>query len=88
MTVSQLRWDPLTLSWVIITGNHGRRPQDFILERQHSTMESCPFCYGHEGRTTSELFAVRPADSGSIRHGTHDIAGMSESERTRSKRST
>jgi len=62
-TVSQLRWDPLTLSWVIITGNRGRRPQDFILEHQRSTIESCPFCYGHESRTTSELFAVRPDGS-------------------------
>jgi len=26
-------------------------------------MGSCPFCYGHEGRTTAELFAVRPDGS-------------------------
>lgn len=57
--MSQLRWDPLTQSWVIITNNRGRRPRDFILERERVSMTSCPFCYGHEERTSSELFAVR-----------------------------
>jgi UDPglucose--hexose-1-phosphate uridylyltransferase len=61
--VSQLRWDPLTQNWVIITSPQGRRPGDFILEREQVSIDSCPFCYGHEGRTTAELFAVRPDGS-------------------------
>jgi UDPglucose--hexose-1-phosphate uridylyltransferase len=61
--VSQLRWDPLTQNWVIITSSQGRRPGDFILEREQVTLDSCPFCYGHEARTTAELFAVRPDGS-------------------------
>jgi len=61
--VSQLRWDPLTQNWVIITRAQGRRPDDFILEREQVILDSCPFCYGHEERTTAELFAVRPDGS-------------------------
>jgi UDPglucose--hexose-1-phosphate uridylyltransferase len=61
--VSQLRWDPLTQNWVIITRAQGRRPDDFILEREQVVMDSCPFCYGHEERTTAELYAVRPDGS-------------------------
>lgn len=61
--MSQLRWDPLTQNWVIITRAQGRRPDDFILEREQVIMDSCPFCYGHEEWTTAELYAVRPDGS-------------------------
>lgn len=67
--MSQLRWDPLTRNWVIITSTQGRRPADFILEREQVSMDSCPFCYGNEARTTAELFAVRPDGSHSNRPG-------------------
>jgi UDPglucose--hexose-1-phosphate uridylyltransferase len=58
--VSELRWDPLKMSWAIITGERGRRPRDFIVERKKVTMSACPFCYDNENKTPHEVFAIRP----------------------------
>ena len=59
--MSQLRWDPLKKSWVIITRSPGRGPRDYYQEREQVQLETCPFCYGQEGRGTHEVFALRPA---------------------------
>lgn len=61
--MSELRWDPLKMSWVIITVERGRRPRDFILDRERVDMEACPFCRGREEKTTREVFAIRPDGS-------------------------
>ncbi len=61
--MSELRWDPLRMNWVIITNSRGRRPQDYILEREKVTVSACPFCYGKEDKTPGELFAIRPGGS-------------------------
>ncbi len=58
--MSELRWDPLKRNWVIITTDRGRRPRDFLVERETVTMAACPFCYGREEKTSGELFAIRP----------------------------
>jgi UDPglucose--hexose-1-phosphate uridylyltransferase len=55
-----MRWDPLTLTWVVIAGEHGRRPKDFIINRKKLVTHACPFCYGHEDKTPAEVFALRP----------------------------
>jgi UDPglucose--hexose-1-phosphate uridylyltransferase len=59
--MSELRWDPLKQHWVIIATERGRRPLDFHRETVPCTMTACPFCYGNEGKTPSEIFAIRPA---------------------------
>lgn len=59
--MSELRWDPLKKHWVIIATERGRRPLDFQQEQSSTSMVSCPFCYGNEGRTPKELFAIRPS---------------------------
>jgi UDPglucose--hexose-1-phosphate uridylyltransferase len=61
--VSELRWDPLKMSWVIITNNGNRRPRDFYRERERVVMTACPFCVGQEEKTTREIFAIRDAGS-------------------------
>jgi len=61
--VSELRWDPLKMTWVIITNERGRGPRDFIHEREAVPMTACPFCYGQEAKTTHEVFAIRPPGS-------------------------
>ncbi len=61
--MSELRWDPLKKSWVIITSEQGRRPRDFIQPRERITMEACPFCRGREEKTPPEVFAIRPQGS-------------------------
>ena len=58
--MSELRWDPLKSSWSIIANERGRRPHDFILEREKVRISACPLCSGNEAKTPGELFAVRP----------------------------
>ena len=59
--MSELRWDPLKLHWVIIATERGRRPRDFHVEPNDAEMTSCPFCYGNEDKTPPEIFAIRPS---------------------------
>lgn len=59
--MSELRWDPLRRHWVIMASERGLRPRDFHAEQEREEMVSCPFCYGNEGRTPREVFAIRPA---------------------------
>lgn len=59
--MSELRWDPLKLHWVIIATERGRRPRDFQTEPQQQEVTSCPFCYGNEDKTPAEIFAIRPS---------------------------
>src|SRR6266567_3634491 len=59
--MSELRWDPLKLHWVIIATERGRRPRDFMVEPEAAEMTSCPFCYGNEDKTPGEIFAIRPS---------------------------
>ncbi|HEX9023142.1 MAG TPA: galactose-1-phosphate uridylyltransferase [Geobacteraceae bacterium] len=58
--MSELRWDPLKLHWVIIATERGRRPRDFHMDAEEGEMTSCPFCYGNEDKTPGEIFAIRP----------------------------
>ncbi|WP_027713917.1 DUF4931 domain-containing protein [Desulfuromonas sp. TF] len=57
--MSELRWDPLKKTWVIITLERGRRPRDFMNDRKQVNMTVCPFCYGREDKTPREIFAIR-----------------------------
>lgn len=58
--MSELRWDPLKLHWVIIATDRGRRPRDFQMEPPRDATTNCPFCYGNEDKTPPEVFALRP----------------------------
>ncbi len=61
---SELRKDPVTGRWVIVSTEHRKRPSDFRLESVHTSPEDfCPFCEGHEHMTPPELFAHRPDGS-------------------------
>ena len=59
--MSELRWDPLKLHWVIIATERSRRPRDFQVEPDDGEVTSCPFCYGNEDKTPPEIFAIRPS---------------------------
>jgi UDPglucose--hexose-1-phosphate uridylyltransferase len=60
MSVSELRKDPITGRWVIISTERRKRPSDFRLEPVHPTPDpTCPFCEGHEHMTPRELLAHR-----------------------------
>ena len=62
--MSELRKDPVTGRWVIISTER-KRPSDFQLESVHVTPDpSCPFCEGHEHMTPREVLAHRQNGSG------------------------
>ncbi len=63
--MSELRKDPVTGRWVIISNERRKRPGDFLLESVHPTSNaSCPFCAGHEQMTPKELMAYGRNGSG------------------------
>jgi UDPglucose--hexose-1-phosphate uridylyltransferase len=56
--MSELRKDPVTGRWVIISTERRKRPTDFRLESVTvGDADSCPFCEGHEEMTPQELLA-------------------------------
>ena len=58
--MSELRKDPVTGRWVIISTERRKRPTDFRLESVQVAPDSaCPFCEGHEHMTPRELLAHR-----------------------------
>ena len=60
----ELRKDPIIDRWVIIASERGHRPSDFTVEEAPTSEEGfCPFCYGNEGKTPPEVYAVRPDGS-------------------------
>jgi UDPglucose--hexose-1-phosphate uridylyltransferase len=58
--VPELRKDPVTGRWVIISTDRQKRPNDFRLERSPTVgREYCPFCPGHEAMTPPEILSYR-----------------------------
>jgi UDPglucose--hexose-1-phosphate uridylyltransferase len=58
--VSELRKDPVTGRWVIISSDRRKRPNDFQLEKATTIgADHCPFCAGREGMTPPEILAFR-----------------------------
>src|SRR5688572_28362900 len=58
--MSELRKDPVTGRWVIISTERRKRPSDFRLESVTvAPDDGCPFCEGHEAMTPHELLSHR-----------------------------
>jgi UDPglucose--hexose-1-phosphate uridylyltransferase len=58
--VPELRRDPVTGRWVIISTDRQKRPNDFRLERAEILgRDQCPFCPGHEALTPPEVLSYR-----------------------------
>ncbi len=55
----ELRKDPVTGRWVIISTERSRRPHDFGKRSPARKSPSCPFCPGNEDKTPPELLAYR-----------------------------
>jgi UDPglucose--hexose-1-phosphate uridylyltransferase len=49
--MSEFRQDPLSRRWVIIGGERGGRPNEFVEAATRAKGISCPFCVGHEAET-------------------------------------
>jgi len=57
----ELRKDPITGRWVIISTDRARRPSDFVRQPVPPPVARvCPFCYGNEQKTPPEVLAFRP----------------------------
>ncbi|HEV2340817.1 MAG TPA: galactose-1-phosphate uridylyltransferase [Candidatus Acidoferrales bacterium] len=60
-----LRKDPITGRWVIISSERGKRPSDFVRESvQMKGAANCPFCPGNEAKTPPEILAYGRNGSG------------------------
>ncbi len=54
----ELRKDPITKRWVIISTDRAKRPSDFVRESVEIRGKGfCPFCYGNEDKTPPEVLA-------------------------------
>lgn len=70
--MAELRKDPVTGRWVIISTARGKRPSDFIPDtKEAGDSANCPFCYGNENKTPPEIFAIRK------NHGSPNTQGWS-----------
>ncbi len=58
----ELRKDPISGRWVIISSARAQRPEAPEPRREEESPEArarCPFCYGHEEMTPPEIFSIR-----------------------------
>ncbi|MEI8218150.1 MAG: DUF4931 domain-containing protein, partial [Elusimicrobiota bacterium] len=62
----ELRRDPITGRWIIISTDRGKRPSDFSRGVENTAGNKCPFCLGNEAMTPSEI--VGYGDSGRSRN--------------------
>ncbi len=61
----ELRRDPITGRWVIISTDRAKRPSDFLRESVRVQGKGfCPFCYGNESKTLPEVLAYGRNGSG------------------------
>lgn len=60
--MAELRREPVTRMWVVVTNDHPKGPSDYLPFKppyQPQEMEGeCPFCPGNEGTTPKETFSL------------------------------
>ncbi len=61
--MGELRKDPITGRWVIISTERIKRPSDFSITKTATNPKGCPFCEGNESKTPPEIFAFRSPHS-------------------------
>ncbi|MDI6801389.1 MAG: galactose-1-phosphate uridylyltransferase [Thermodesulfovibrionales bacterium] len=60
----ELRKDPISGKWVIISVERGKIPADFVSPSQKRKANGfCPFCHGNEHTAPPEILAFRPAST-------------------------
>jgi len=68
----ELRRDPISGRWVIISSARGKRPTAAMPRQEEESPEArerCPFCYGKEDATPHEIYSYRPDHSRSNQPG-------------------
>lgn len=58
--MSELRYDPIRMQWVLIAPERGDNPQYFFVNNKPFALEQadCPFCPGNEKLTAKELYRI------------------------------
>ncbi len=61
--MAELRREPVTRMWVVVTNDHPKGPSDYLPfkppYRVREPEGPCPFCPGNEGMTPPEIFSLR-----------------------------
>ena len=66
--MADLRKDPVTGRWVIISTERQKRPTDFHIETVTIKRDDlCPFCAGHEDKTPPEILSYRNGGGWDVR---------------------
>ncbi len=69
--MADLRREPVTRMWVVVTTDHPKGPSDYVLfnppQRLQEPAEVCPFCPGHEGLTPPPILSIGEKGSWSVR---------------------
>ena len=55
----ELRREPVSGRWVIVSTERATRPTDFKTQSQIIKSNFCPFCEGNEDKTPPEILAYR-----------------------------
>jgi UDPglucose--hexose-1-phosphate uridylyltransferase len=58
--VAEIRRDPITGRWIIVSTDQPKGPDDFEVEQHRVHSGTCPFCPGNERLTPPEIAARRP----------------------------
>ncbi|MFA7383206.1 MAG: galactose-1-phosphate uridylyltransferase [Desulfurivibrionaceae bacterium] len=58
----ELRKDPIIGRWIIISTERGKRPTDFIVEKNEGRGGFCPLCPGNENTTPPEVLSYSGID--------------------------
>lgn len=61
--MSEIRYDRLNDTHVIIAPERLRRPDIAVLDSSVASDEICPFCEGNEAMTPQEIYAIRESDT-------------------------
>ena len=81
MNASEIRQDPTTKEWVIITKERAKRPQDFINPQAKpeppAFVPSCPFCPGNEAMTPPETYRHPRSGAWQVRAVPNKFAALS-----------
>jgi UDPglucose--hexose-1-phosphate uridylyltransferase len=65
--MSQMRFNPITLDWVIMAPDRAHKPNDFLRETKERPLRpayraECPFCPGNEAETEAEICRATAPD--------------------------
>lgn len=88
--MSELRYNIISLQWVIISTERAKRPKDFIREKKdkkelpaHKT--DCPFCPGNEAMTPGETLRIGSSGAWKVRSVCNKFGALSMSEKRQRK---